>query len=187
MFSLDRWDFFPINQLISFVFKSICFLFLAMCSFQFNLQSKCSPRYFTISVRGMIVWLILTAGQWPSSVGMTCWTTQCDIPEDLNFPCLHDMVKLVFKAVTIPTFNTQWYFCWSVTARRSCHQPRPATLKQPRNFGSWVQSWLGWGTGTPSLLLTSYHRPARLHTLCGWRPYVLWIFTTCGELWVWLL
>ena len=26
------------------------FLFLAMCSFQFNPQSKCSPRYFTISV-----------------------------------------------------------------------------------------------------------------------------------------
>ena len=39
----------PFNQLISFVFKSICFLFLAMCSFQFNLQWKCSPRYFTAS------------------------------------------------------------------------------------------------------------------------------------------
>jgi hypothetical protein len=65
-FSLDRWDFFSSsNQLISFVFKSICFLFLAMCSFQFNLQSKCSPGYFTTSVWGMIVWLKLTAGQWP--------------------------------------------------------------------------------------------------------------------------
>ena len=60
-----RWDFFSINQLISVVFKSICFLFLVMCSFQFNLQSRCIPRYFTTSVWGMIVWLMLTAGQWP--------------------------------------------------------------------------------------------------------------------------
>ena len=51
--------------MISFVFKSICFLFLTMCSFQFNPQSKCSPRYFATSVWGMIVWLMLTAGQWP--------------------------------------------------------------------------------------------------------------------------
>jgi hypothetical protein len=58
-------EFFPINQLISSVFKSICFLFLAMFSFQFNLQSKCSRRYFTTSVLGMKVWWILTAGQWP--------------------------------------------------------------------------------------------------------------------------
>jgi len=65
LFSIDRRDFFPINQLISSVFKSIYFLFLAMCSFQFNLQSKCSPRYFIASVWGMIVWLMLTAGQWP--------------------------------------------------------------------------------------------------------------------------
>jgi hypothetical protein len=27
-----------------------------------------------------------------SSMGMTCWTTQCDIPEDLSSPCLHGMV-----------------------------------------------------------------------------------------------
>ena len=36
-----------------------------MCSFPFNLKSKCSPRYFTTSVWSMIVWLMLTAGQWP--------------------------------------------------------------------------------------------------------------------------
>ena len=65
LFSIDRLHFFPINQLISFVFKSICFLFMAICSFQFNLQSKCNPRYFTASVWGKMVWLILTAGQWP--------------------------------------------------------------------------------------------------------------------------
>ena len=47
LFSIDRWDFFPINQLIALVFKPICYLFLAMCSFQFNMQSKCSPTYFT--------------------------------------------------------------------------------------------------------------------------------------------
>jgi len=59
-------EFFPINQVISFAFKSICFLFLSMCSFQFNLQSKCSPEYFTANVWGMIlvVWLMLTARQW---------------------------------------------------------------------------------------------------------------------------
>jgi hypothetical protein len=65
LFSIDRWDFFPVSQFISFVSKSICFLFLAMCSFQFNLQSKCIPMYFTASVWGIIVWLMLTAGQWP--------------------------------------------------------------------------------------------------------------------------
>jgi len=54
-----------VNQLLSFVFKSIRFHFLAMFSFQFNLQSKCNPGYFTTSVCGMIVWLMLTAGQWP--------------------------------------------------------------------------------------------------------------------------
>ena len=36
-----------------------------MCSFQFNLQWNCSSRYFTTSVCGVIVWLMLTAGQWP--------------------------------------------------------------------------------------------------------------------------
>ena len=62
-----------INQLISFVFKSICFLFLAICSSQFNLQSKCRPRYFTASVWGTMVWLMLTAGQWPfQRVNVTC-------------------------------------------------------------------------------------------------------------------
>ena len=102
-FSIDRWDFPPINplnaelnpichlvallganhilhisrvrvnQLISFVFQSICFLFLAMCSFQCNFLLKCSPMHFTASVCGMIVWLVLTAGQWPfGSVNIKC-------------------------------------------------------------------------------------------------------------------
>jgi hypothetical protein len=36
-----------------------------MCSFQFNLQIKPSPRHFTTSVCGLTVWLVLTAGQCP--------------------------------------------------------------------------------------------------------------------------
>ena len=38
--------FYPINQLISFVFNFLfiyLFVYFAICSFQFNLQSKCSP------------------------------------------------------------------------------------------------------------------------------------------------
>ena len=57
--------FYPVNQLVSFVFRSICFLFLAMCSLKFNLQSKCVPRYFTASLWGLIVRLMLPVGQWP--------------------------------------------------------------------------------------------------------------------------
>jgi hypothetical protein len=53
------------NQLISFVLNRFFFSILAMCSFQFNLQSKCCPRHFTASVWDMKVWLMLTAGQWP--------------------------------------------------------------------------------------------------------------------------
>ena len=33
LFSNYRLDFLPISQLISFAFKSVCFRFLAMCSF----------------------------------------------------------------------------------------------------------------------------------------------------------
>jgi len=36
-----------------------------MYSFQFNLKSKWSHGYFTASVWGTMVWLMLTAGQWP--------------------------------------------------------------------------------------------------------------------------
>jgi hypothetical protein len=59
-----QMELFPISQLISFVFESICFLFLALCSFQLNVQSKFSPRYFTTSVWGVTVWVMLTGGQW---------------------------------------------------------------------------------------------------------------------------
>jgi len=65
LFSIYRCDFFPpLTSWFLFFFKSICFLFLAMCSFHFNLQSKCIRSYFTTSVCGMIVSLMLTAGQW---------------------------------------------------------------------------------------------------------------------------
>ena len=63
LFSKDRLEFLPISQLISFSFKSVYSRFLAMCSFQFSLRSKCSPRYFTDSTCGRTVWLILNAGQ----------------------------------------------------------------------------------------------------------------------------
>jgi len=33
LFSNDRFEFLPISHLISFNFKSVCFLFLIMCSF----------------------------------------------------------------------------------------------------------------------------------------------------------
>ena len=56
-------SFLPISQLIYFAFMSVCFIFLAMCSFQFSLQSKCSPRYCTDSTCGSTVWLMLIAGQ----------------------------------------------------------------------------------------------------------------------------
>jgi hypothetical protein len=47
---VDWWEFsFPVMQLITFVFKSVCFLFMAMCPFQFNLRSKCSPRSLKLS------------------------------------------------------------------------------------------------------------------------------------------
>jgi len=41
------------------------YLYVTHTTFQFNLQSKCSLRYFATSVWGMIVWLMLTAGLWP--------------------------------------------------------------------------------------------------------------------------
>jgi hypothetical protein len=57
LFSIDRWDFVYISQLIS------CACKLVMYSFQFNLQSKCSTRYCTTSVWRMRVFLLLTTGQ----------------------------------------------------------------------------------------------------------------------------
>ena len=41
LFSNDRFEFLPISQLISFAFKSVCFLFLAMCSFQLVCSNMC--------------------------------------------------------------------------------------------------------------------------------------------------
>ena len=63
VFPIDRWDLYRVNLLISFCFEVDLFSYLAMCSFQFILQSNCSLKYFTTSVWGMIVWLVLTAGQ----------------------------------------------------------------------------------------------------------------------------
>jgi hypothetical protein len=65
VFSIDRWEFLPISQLISLIFKLIFYIFLAIWSFQVSLRSNCRRRYLTDSALGMMVWLILTAGQWP--------------------------------------------------------------------------------------------------------------------------
>ena len=66
LFYSDRGEFVPISHFISCVLWSSYFLFLAICSFHVNLQSKCNPRYFTISTWGMTIWLIQTGGHWPS-------------------------------------------------------------------------------------------------------------------------
>jgi hypothetical protein len=87
---------FPSKQLISFVSKSICFLFLAMCSFQFNLQSKCIPMYFPASVWGMIVLLMSTTVQWPfRRVNVMC--------DDLD--SLTSIFHLKEKMDTIPVWK----------------------------------------------------------------------------------
>jgi len=52
LFSIDRGYFFPpVSQSTYFVFKSTGFIFLAKCSLQFNLKSKCtrsSVHWFTV-------------------------------------------------------------------------------------------------------------------------------------------
>jgi len=53
LLSTDRWDFLPSNQLSSLCCRSICFRFLTIWSFQFNLLSKCNPRYFTVAAGGI--------------------------------------------------------------------------------------------------------------------------------------
>jgi hypothetical protein len=60
LFSGVRGKFFSISHFISRVLWSSCFLFLAICSFQVNLRSKCSPKYFNVSTWSMAIWLIQT-------------------------------------------------------------------------------------------------------------------------------
>jgi hypothetical protein len=79
--SIDRWDFFPINHFTSLVFKSICFIFFWR---RVHSISTCNrsvvPRYFTTSVWGMIVWLMVTAVQWPFQT----INVMCDDLDSLN-------------------------------------------------------------------------------------------------------
>jgi len=56
LFYIDRWDFFAINRLISFVFISISFLFLAMCSFQCTLQSDFPDEKVKKSTSNTLTW-----------------------------------------------------------------------------------------------------------------------------------
>jgi len=62
LFYNDKVEFLPISQLISFAFKSVCFLFLAICSFQFSSQSKTKifktqicPALFQITRNRLVV------------------------------------------------------------------------------------------------------------------------------------
>jgi hypothetical protein len=48
LLSTDTWDFLPSNQKSSLCRISIFFRFLMIWSFQFNLLSKCNPRYLKI-------------------------------------------------------------------------------------------------------------------------------------------
>ena len=63
-FSIDRWDIFHINKLISRVFKSICFLFWRWLLSNLTCNRTVVPRHFTTSVWCMIVWFMLNARQW---------------------------------------------------------------------------------------------------------------------------
>ena len=106
LFSIDRWDFFTINQLISFVFKSICFLFLAMCSFQFNLAAICA--HFTslsaVNTNGHLIFFwscTLTVSQrWVTSIEIDIlhsWTSICLLWNcSCTFVCDHN-VKIKYS------------------------------------------------------------------------------------------
>ena len=50
-----------------------CFLIFVICCFQFNLLSKCSPRYLTVCACGMMVLLKYSCGMFPfRSVNVIC-------------------------------------------------------------------------------------------------------------------
>jgi hypothetical protein len=73
LLSSDMMDLCPIIQYMSFTLESICFLFLAICCFHVSLESKWSPRYFTVDHCGSAVLFRYTAGQFPFfSVKLTC-------------------------------------------------------------------------------------------------------------------
>jgi hypothetical protein len=100
LFSKDRWEFFPINQLISFVFQSICFLFVAMCSFQFNLQFKWVLCILLLLFWGRKALLMLIAGQWPF--------------RSVNFMC-DDLDSLAFIFIFFSHFSMMFKCSWRLS------------------------------------------------------------------------
>jgi hypothetical protein len=55
LLSSDKMDLCPMIQYMSFSFKSICFLFLAICLFYVSLKSEWNLRYFTVDDCGSAV------------------------------------------------------------------------------------------------------------------------------------
>ena len=54
---------FTFLQLKSFTFRSVCFLFLTMCSFNVSLLSKCIPKYFVLGAGGIEILFRCIGGQ----------------------------------------------------------------------------------------------------------------------------
>ena len=99
---------FPINHMVSFDLGRFV-SFFSMCSFLFKLQSMCSLKYFTTSVWRMIVWFILTTGQWPFwRVGFMC--------DDLN------SLNLVFHFISHFSImcKCSWRLSDAITSDKIC-------------------------------------------------------------------
>ena len=66
LFCIDRWDVFPINQLISFAFKSICFLFLTMRHVHMRMVQVLTSKPFKMSsqIFSMFNANIISAPSW---------------------------------------------------------------------------------------------------------------------------
>jgi hypothetical protein len=57
--------FFPIHRLVSLGFKSICFLFLAICFSSLTCNRIVVLDILLFLFEDLIVWLVFTAEQWP--------------------------------------------------------------------------------------------------------------------------
>jgi len=73
LFSRDNGDFLPKSQYSYLNFRSICFLFFAMCSLQFSFLSICIPKYLTDGDSGISMLLKKIGGHWFFlNVNVTC-------------------------------------------------------------------------------------------------------------------
>ena len=63
----------PMSHITSWVLRSKCFLVFVTCSVQVSRLSKWRPRYITVSVCGMVDWLMYKDGQVPfRTVNLIC-------------------------------------------------------------------------------------------------------------------